>query len=127
MSDASSSSLSGVEEATGQPVVWTGFHNIDWRARECETGFWVRKSAQNQGYATEATNALLRYAFGALGMRKVGITHAAGNTPSQRVVEKLGFAPAGILPDASALPGGRTADRHCYERGRTSRVCQSCG
>lgn len=112
--------LVGVEIASGQPVIWCGFHSIDWIARQCETGFWVRKSAQRRGFATESTNALLRYAFGALGMRRVGITHSAGNEASRRVIEKLGFAPEGMQRAANPLPGGRFADRLCYARLDTS-------
>jgi RimJ/RimL family protein N-acetyltransferase len=108
--------LVGIEVASGDPVVWCGFHEIDWKNRQCETGFWVRKKAQNRGFATEATNALLRYAFRALGMRRVGITHSAGNEASRRVIEKLGFAFVEIRSQANALPGGRSADRLCYAR-----------
>jgi RimJ/RimL family protein N-acetyltransferase len=108
--------LIGIEIAGGQPVIWCGFHNIDWKARQCDTGFWVRKSAQGRGFATEATNALLRYAFGVFGMRRVRITHSEGNTASRRIAEKLGFSPEGIQRAANRLPGGRVADRWCYSR-----------
>jgi ribosomal-protein-serine acetyltransferase len=108
--------LVGIETASSEPVVWCGFHQIDGRSRQCETGFWVRKKAQNRGFATEATNALLQYAFSALGMRKVGITHSAGNEASRRVIEKLGFGFVEIQPLANPLPNGRIADRLCYAR-----------
>jgi RimJ/RimL family protein N-acetyltransferase len=108
--------VTGIEIASAQPVIWCGFHSIDWQARQCETGYWVTRSAQNQGFATEATNALLRYAFGALGMQRVGLTHAAGNEASRRVAQKLGFAQEGIQRSASYLPGGRIADRYGYAR-----------
>jgi RimJ/RimL family protein N-acetyltransferase len=108
--------LVGVEVATGELVVWTGFHGLDWAARQCETGYWVRKSAQGRGFATEAAHALVRYAFGALGMRRVGIAHAAGNEASRRVIEKLGFAPEGVMRGAMLLPGGRIVDRVGYAR-----------
>jgi RimJ/RimL family protein N-acetyltransferase len=84
--------LVGIEIASGQPVIWCGFHDIDWKARQCDTGFWVRKSTQGRGFATEATNALLRYAFGALGLRRVGITHSGGNEASRRVADKHCYA-----------------------------------
>jgi RimJ/RimL family protein N-acetyltransferase len=42
--------LLGIETATGEPVVWCGFHDIDWKARQCDTGFWVRRSAQGRKY-----------------------------------------------------------------------------
>ena len=108
--------LLGIEIATGEPVIWCGFHDIDWKTRQCDTGFWVRKSAQGRGFATESTNALLRYAFGVLGMRRVGITHSVGNEASRRIVEKLGFSPQGIDRAANPLPGGRLADRCFYAR-----------
>ena len=108
--------LIGIEVETGQPVVWCGFHNLDWSARQAETGFWVPKGSQGRGYATEATNALIRYAFKVLNLRRLGITHSAGNVASRRVIEKLGFIPEGIQRQANLLPDGRVEDRHLYAR-----------
>ena len=108
--------LIGIDIAAQIPVVWCGFHDIDWEARQCDTGFWVRRSAHGRGIATEAANALLRYAFLALGMRRVGLTHSRGNHGSQRIAEKLGFHFDGIQPGANPLPAGRFADRYCYSR-----------
>jgi RimJ/RimL family protein N-acetyltransferase len=108
--------LLGIEIATGKPVVWCGLHDIDWPAQQCETGYWVRKAAQGRGLATEAANALLRYAFGALGMRRVGLTHSSGNEASRRIAEKLGFTLEGVQRSAALLPGGRFADRLLYAR-----------
>ena len=108
--------LIGVELATGQPAVWCGLHDIDWSTHQCDTGFWVRKSAQGRGLATEAANAMLRYAFQALGMRRVGLTHSRGNEASRRIADKLGFQFQAIQPHGNVLPGGRTADRFCYAR-----------
>jgi RimJ/RimL family protein N-acetyltransferase len=108
--------LIGIETQTGEAVVWCGFHDIDWQARQCDTGYWVRKSAQRRGVATETANAMLRYAFGALGMQRVGLTHSSGNEPSRRIAERLGFAFEGIQRRANMLPGGKAADRYCYAR-----------
>jgi RimJ/RimL family protein N-acetyltransferase len=108
--------LIGIESSTGTAVVWCGFHDIDWQGRQCDTGFWVRKGAQRRGLATEAANAIVRYAFGALGMRRVGLTHSAGNEASRRVAERLGFSLEGVQKGANVLPGGKIADRYCYAR-----------
>jgi RimJ/RimL family protein N-acetyltransferase len=108
--------LLGIEVATGEPVVWCGLHDIDWKARRCDTGFWVRRSAQGKGIATEAANAMVRYAFGTLGMGRVGYTHSEGNEASRRIAEKLGFRHEGVQRLGNPLPGGRRADRHCYFR-----------
>lgn len=108
--------LIGIETQTGRAVVWCGLHDIDWEARQCDTGYWVRKSAQRQGFATEAANAMVRYAFAALGMQRVGLTHSGGNEPSRRIAEKLGFQFEGVQRRANLLPGGKYADRYCYAR-----------
>lgn len=108
--------LIGIEAATGTAVIWCGLHDIDWDGRQCNTGYWVRKSAQGRGFAREAANAMVRYAFGALGMRRIGLTHAAGNEASRRIAERLGFSSEGIQKGANVLPGGKTADRYCYAR-----------
>jgi RimJ/RimL family protein N-acetyltransferase len=108
--------LIGVETATGNAVIWCGLHDIDWPGRQCDTGYWVRKRAQGQGFATEAANALVRYAFGALGMRRVGLSHSGGNAASRRIAERLGFSFEGIQRGANILPDGRNADRYCYAR-----------
>jgi RimJ/RimL family protein N-acetyltransferase len=108
--------LIGLEAATGEAVIWCGLHDIDWQGYQCDTGYWVRKSAQVQGFATEAGNALVRYAFGALGMRRIGLTHSRGNEASRRIAEKLGFSFEGIQRGANILPGGKSADRYCYAR-----------
>jgi RimJ/RimL family protein N-acetyltransferase len=108
--------LIGIETQTGKALVWCGFHDIDWQGHQCDTGFWVRKSAQRRGIATEAANALVRYAFGALRMQRVGLTHSHGNEASRRIAEKLGFRLEGIQAKANLLPGGRAEDRYCYAR-----------
>lgn len=108
--------LIGVEAATGTAVVWCGLHDIDWQGRQCDTGYWVRKSAQRLGFATEAANAMVRYAFVQLGMRRIGLTYSAGNEPSRRIAERLGFSFEAVQKAANVLPGGKYADRHCYAR-----------
>jgi RimJ/RimL family protein N-acetyltransferase len=108
--------LIGIERGTGKAVVWCGFHDIDLKARQCDTGYWVRKSAQRQGIATETTDAMLRYAFGTLGMQRVGLTHSSGNEPSRRIAERLGFNFEGIQRRANMLPDGTCADKYCYAR-----------
>ena len=108
--------LIGIEASTGTAVVWCGLHDIDWQGRQCDTGYWVRKSAQGRGFATEAANAMVRYAFGALGMRRVGLTYSAGNEASRRTAEKLGFTFEGVQKGANVLPGGKNADRYCCAR-----------
>lgn len=106
----------GFERATGRPVMMTGLHRFDWTARHFEIGYWVRRSAQGQGYATEAALALTRFAFEALQARRVEITHAEGNERSRNVIEKLGFVREAIRKDDAVMPDGRVMTHYEYVR-----------
>jgi RimJ/RimL family protein N-acetyltransferase len=82
-----------------------------------ETGYWLRADATGQGYATEATAALVELAFARLGARRVAICHDPANTASAGVPRRLGFRDFGtvtneILPDRQAADGSvRSATR----------------
>lgn len=104
------------ERHSGRLVVFTGFHRPIWEIDEFEIGYWVRKSAQGQGYASEATNALIRYAFNAMGAKRVVIGHAEGNEASRRVIEKLGFSFESRRIKAIVLPDGSIVDSFGYVR-----------
>lgn len=108
--------IKGVERSSGEIVLFTGLHDPNWRIRRFEIGYWVRASAQGKGYATEATNALLRYAFSVLSARVVTIGHSKGNEASRKIIEKLGFTNAGLKPFDHELLDGTLVDSHRYYR-----------
>lgn len=56
-----------------------------------ELGYNFRHDCWNQGYATEASQALLRYARDTHGIHDFVAGHAAQNPASGRVMEKCGF------------------------------------
>ncbi len=58
---------------------------------ECELGYWIGKPYWNNGYATEASNSLIKHAFDDLNMSKIWIGRYDGNIRSEKVQEKLGF------------------------------------
>lgn len=108
--------LFAFEKASGRFVAGTGLHRFDWKIRRFEIGYWVRESAQRQGYATEITNALTRYAFGPLQATAVCIGYAAGNDASSGVIEKLGFTLEGVFKNETSLPDGSVVDSYIYSR-----------
>jgi RimJ/RimL family protein N-acetyltransferase len=57
---------------------------------EPEIAYELLRRAHGQGYATEAARAVLDAAF-ATGRRRIWATVGAWNTPSFRVLEKIGF------------------------------------
>jgi RimJ/RimL family protein N-acetyltransferase len=67
----------------------TGLHNIDWRIPRADIGYWCDIEATGHGYITEIANALIRYGFDALGMRKISIAVDSENTRSEAVALRL--------------------------------------
>jgi len=60
-----------------------------------EIGYHVLASYRRRGYATEAVDALVSWAFRHAGAKAVTADTGVGNTPSRRLLEKLGFTLVG--------------------------------
>lgn len=58
---------------------------------EYELGYWLGKPFWNNGFMTEAANALINYGFIHLGLNAIWCGYYEGNLKSKRVQEKLGF------------------------------------
>ncbi len=54
-------------------------------------GFWIHPEHWGQGFATEASRAIIDLGFERLGANKIEATHALWNVSSKRVMQKLGF------------------------------------
>lgn len=106
----------GFAKDNGELILSTGLHRMNWDLRIFEIGYWVSTPQTGKGYASESTNALIRYAFGALSASKVIICHAGGNGASQRVIEKLGFEKEGVFKNDDRLNDGTMTDKHWYAR-----------
>jgi RimJ/RimL family protein N-acetyltransferase len=75
-------------------------------AGEIEFGYWLMRRHWGRGYATEAGRAMLATARHSLRLRRLDAGHFLDNPASGRVLEKLGFKPAGrIVPYYSAGRG----------------------
>jgi RimJ/RimL family protein N-acetyltransferase len=75
---------------SGRLLGGAGLNRIDTVNRLCNLGYWVRQSAQRQGVAARCVQALPTHAFSALGMQRVEIVVAVGNTASAAVAHKAG-------------------------------------
>ena len=58
-------------------------------------GYWIGRPYWGTGYATEATQAIVDFAFDRLGVDAVAATTRVTNGASRRVLEKCGFQFAG--------------------------------
>lgn len=103
-----------VERESGRMAVFTGLHRFDPEIRRFEIGYWAHRDFRGKGLVTEATVALIHYAFNALSARTVAICHADGNEPSRRVIERAGFHYEGRLRNDTILPDGTIKDRLVY-------------
>jgi RimJ/RimL family protein N-acetyltransferase len=65
-------------------------------ASQAEIGWAFDPARQGQGYATEAVREILRVAFEDLGVRRVVALAFADNTPSLRVMERVGMRREGV-------------------------------
>jgi 8-oxo-dGTP diphosphatase len=62
-----------------------------------EIGYWIGRPFWRQGYAAEALRRMLRLAFRSFDLAELTADILADNAASVRVVEKLGFQPAGTI------------------------------
>lgn len=69
----------------------------DARSAQGEIGWAFDPAHQGQGYATEAVRELLRVCFEDLGVRRVVALAFADNTPSLRVMERVGMRREGLM------------------------------
>ncbi len=65
--------------------------------RDLEVGYVLMPRFAGQGLATEAASALTDYLFQEMQANKVVAVTDPGNRASQRVLEKCGFQPVGII------------------------------
>jgi RimJ/RimL family protein N-acetyltransferase len=72
-------------------LVLNGAHN------SAELGYWIGLPYWNNGYATEAARAVLRYGFQTLGLNRIQARYMTKNPASGRVMEKIGMIREGVL------------------------------
>ena len=84
--------LLAFECASGDLVVNSGLHRIDWEVPKFEIGYWCRTRYCGQGYATETVRGIAAFAFEKLNARRVEIRCDARNNRSIAVAERAGFA-----------------------------------
>lgn len=82
---------------TGELIGWAGLIPGD---PNIELIYGFARAFWGHGYATEAAEAVLRTRAG----RAVDATIDPENTPSLRILEKLGFEVVGTEPDEHGLP-----------------------
>ena len=87
-----------IERRSDRRMIGTiGFMWINCDHRSAEVGYSLARDCWNQGYATEALGAVLRFAFRTLKLNRVEAMHEVDNPASGRVMEKCGMTCEGTL------------------------------
>ena len=86
-----------VRQDTAEVVGGVGLHNIRAPHGRAELGYWVAVPHWREGYALEATRAVMDVAFGRLGMHRLEAAVFEGNGPSAALLRKLGFRREGVM------------------------------
>jgi len=70
-------------------------------------GYWLAPAARGRGVATRAVRLLARWAFEDLRIARLELTCGPDNRASQRVAERCGFTPEGLLRSHMPFKGNR--------------------
>ena len=101
-------------KATGEFIGYTGFAKPrfeSWFTPCTEIGWRLKREAWGRGYATEAARACLDYGFQTLGLDRIYSFTALSNTPSERVMQKIGMERTGEF-DHPMIESGHPLRRH---------------
>ena len=90
-------------ERQGRMIGLVDLDEID--GEEGELGYWLEKPSWGQGYAFEAAQAVVTFAFEQIGLARLKTGHAADNPASGKVLLKLGFRPEKAMRKPSRSRG----------------------
>ena len=82
-----------------------GLMHVNKTASKAELGYWIDKAHWNQGVATEAATAMIRFAFDYLKLHSVIARHAAHNPASGKVMKKCGMKYVGLFREHECRDG----------------------
>ncbi len=84
-----------------EPVGFTGIFDIDWVARDGESGIFIgRHDLYGRGIASQAVRLRTAYAWFELRLHRVHNWIGVANLGSRRANEKAGYRQVGIIPRA---------------------------
>ena len=87
----------------GQLAGSIGFHDINWKERTVEIGYWLGAAFQGRGIMTRACRDMVDYAFHTLHLVQVQIRCASENTRSRAIPQRLGFQETGFIQQGEWL------------------------
>jgi len=108
--------------ADGDPVGTIGLNQINSAWGTAELGYYVHPDGQRRGYASDAAQRLVRYAFEDQRLHKVYANVYPDNEASQRVLESTGFQQEGVFREHAYVRGERV---DVYRYGLLAEECNT--
>lgn len=99
---------------TNELIGLLSFNIISARFRTVEIGWMVHSAHRGKGYASEAACALINYGFSTLGIHRVIATCDPRNTPSVRIMERLGMHREAEFFESVRLDDGEWHNEYLY-------------
>ena len=90
-----------------------GLYYLDHQNRIGSIGYWLGEAFQGKGLITQACQEIIAEGFTKLGLNRIEIKCATGNTKSQAVPERLKFTKEGVLKQAELI-NGKYLDLNLY-------------
>lgn len=98
----------------GGPMIGTvSLYQFYPQNRRCEIGYAFASAHWGKGYAAEAVEAAVAYAFRELDINRIEADIDPRNAPSGRVLERVGFRKEGYMPERWIV-NGESADTVYY-------------
>ena len=88
-----------------KPVGWVSLRVAERDLTTGEIGYSIVRDFRGRGVATEAVRMLLDEGFTEGGLTRVNAYCLPENLPSRRLLERLAFAPEGVLPRGATVNG----------------------
>jgi [ribosomal protein S5]-alanine N-acetyltransferase len=86
-----------IRQTGGSLVGCVSLREIDREHLQAELGYWIGVPYWGQGFATEASRAVVRFGLETLGLNRLCAHHMARNPASGRVLERIGMQREGVL------------------------------
>lgn len=96
--------LSIIDSKSDELIGIVGLHKVDFVNRNCEIGIFIgNKNYTNKGYGTEAVTLMLDFAFNVLNLHNVWARVYQYNSPSIKMLKKIGFYETGKTRQAKLI------------------------
>lgn len=89
-----------IYKTDGKHIGGAQLKSIDWRNRNAELGIFIgSKEEWGKGYCSQATDLLVKYAFGTLNLHRVWLRVDSENIAAVSCYEKVGFIKEGVFTE----------------------------